>query len=284
MKTYEHIVIAPLTPSLGAEVRGVDLARIDDAAASEIRDAFLEHLVLVFRDQALDREQLKRLGRAFGPLQVHPGKAHLGLPGDPEIFEITAKETSRHANGERWHSDLSCEEIPPLGSMLYLNQLPECGGDTLFCNMYAVYDALSKPLQRLLGDLDALHDGRQDLAAYDIELRPDQHYPKSTHPVVVQHPETGRPALFVNPAFTVRIEGLPSDESDALLSLLHRKVETQPRFHCRVRWSPGTLVFWDNRCAQHHAVWDYFPAARRGERVTIAGSPLRAWQRSPRPT
>lgn len=278
MSSYQRIEVAPLTPSLGAEVRGVDLSKIDDATLDEMRRAFLEHLVLVFRDQTLDREQLKALGHAFGSLHVHPGKAYLGLPGDPEIFEITARATSQHANGEKWHSDLSCEPSPPLGSMLYLHELPDCGGDTLFCNMYAVYDSLSEPLQRFLGELDALHDGRQDLAAYEIELPPEQHYPKSTHPVVVRHPETGRPALFVNPAFTVRIEGLGRDESDALLSLLHRQVETQPRFHCRVRWTPNTLVFWDNRCAQHHAVWDYYPATRSGERVTIAGTPLPPWR------
>lgn len=277
MHAYHHMEVKPLTPSLGAEVRGVDLADVGAATVSEIRHAFLEHLVLVFRNQTLDRDQLKALGRAFGPLHVHPSKAYLGVPGDPEIFEITAQETSQHANGEKWHSDLSCEPAPPLGSMLYLNELPACGGDTLFCNMYAVYESLTEPLQRFLCELNALHDGRQDLAAYGIELRPDQHYPKSTHPVVVSHPETGRPALFVNPAFTVRIEELAAVESDALLALLHRQVETQPRFHCRVRWEPDTLVFWDNRCAQHHAVWDYFPATRRGERVTIAGTPLRAW-------
>lgn len=278
MSSYRHIDVAPLTPSLGAEVRGVDLAEIDAAALSEVRRAFLDHLVLVFRDQKLDREQLKTLGRAFGPLHVHPGKAFLGVPGDPEIFEITAQASSRHANGEKWHSDLSCEPAPPLGSMLYLNELPDCGGDTLFCNMYAVFDAISDRLKRFLQERTALHDGRQDLAAYEIELRDDQHYPKSTHPVVVRHPETGRPALFVNPAFTVRIEDLAPAESDFLLALLHRQVEAQPRFHCRVRWAPNTLVFWDNRCAQHHAVWDYFPATRRGERVTIAGAPLQAWR------
>lgn len=277
MPTYQHIEVLPLTPSIGAEVRGVDLAAAGAAALSEIRRAFLEHLVLVFRDQRLDRDELKALGRAFGPLHVHPGKAFLGLPGDPEIFEITAEATSRHANGEKWHSDLSCESEPPLGSMLYLNELPDCGGDTLFCNMYAVYDSLSEPLQRFLCGLEAMHDGRRDLANYGIELQPEQRYPNSTHPVVVRHPETHRPALFVNPSFTVRIEELEPPESDALLALLHRQVEAQPRFHCRIRWAPDTLVFWDNRCAQHHAVWDYFPATRRGERVTIAGKPLRAW-------
>ena len=268
---YRHIDVEPLTPSLGAEVHGVDLAKLTPSQLEELRRAFLERLVLVFRDQNLTREQHKAFGRAFGDLHVHPAKKHLGMPGDPEIFEIQATPRSRFANGETWHSDLSCEPQPPAGSMLYLRELPECGGDTVFCNMYAAYEALSDHMKAFLAELHAFHDGRQDLAAYDVQLRDDQQYPSSRHPVVIRHPETLRPLLFVNPAFTVRIEELHRWESDAVLAHLYRHVESQPRFQCRVRWAPNTLTFWDNRCVQHHAVWDYFPHARRGERVTIAG-------------
>ena len=269
---YRHIQVEPLTPSIGAEVHGVDLAKPSEAQLDEIRRAFLERLVLVFRDQRLTRDEHKAFGRRFGPLQIHPGKKHLGLPGDPEIFEIRATPKTRFANGELWHSDLSCEPEPPAGSLLYLKELPDCGGDTLFCNMYDAYDALSDGMKQLLSGLHAFHDGRQDLAGYDIRLRDDQHYPASTHPVVVRHPETGRRLLFVNPAFTVRIEELSRVESEGVLRILYEHVANGPRFQCRVRWAPGTLTFWDNRCAQHHAVWDYFPQTRAGERVTIAGS------------
>ncbi len=276
MGDYSHIHVDPITPALGAEIRDIDLARLSEAELAEIRNAFIEYSVLVFRDQTLTVEQHKAFGRSFGPLHVHPGKAHLGLPGDPEIFEIHATAASKHANGEIWHSDLSCEASPPLGSMLYLRSGPAVGGDTLFCDMYAAYESLSDPMKQFLRGLHAFHDGRKDLAGYDIRLRDDQIYPSATHPVIAVHPDSGRPLLFVNPSFTVRIEELSASESASVLDHLYRHYAQQPRCHCRVRQTPGTLVFWDNRSAQHHAVWDYFPSERCGDRVTIAGVPLQA--------
>jgi taurine dioxygenase len=268
---YEHISVAPITPSLGAEVSGVNLADPGDAAWAEIKAAFLDRLVLVFRDQQLDRESLKRFGRRLGPLHLHPAKTNLGMKGDPEIFEIRIDENTKVANGEAWHTDLSCEPVPPMASALYLTQTPASGGgDTLFASMYEAFETLSPQVQRLLQGLSAFHDGRKDLAAYGFQLRPEQHYPSASHPVVVRHPETGRQLLFVNEPFTVRINELSLKESDAVLDMLYRHIETNTRFHCRVRWQPNTLVLWDNRAAHHHAVWDYYPQSRYGERVTIA--------------
>ena len=128
------------------------------------------------------------------------------------------------------------------------------------------------PIRELLCTLTAFHDGRKDLANYGVALKAGQDYPRATHPLAPIHPETGRRVLFVNPSFTVRIEELEPAESDALLEFLYALVPNQPRQHCRVRWEPGTVVFWDNRCLQHHAIWDYFPETRRGDRVTIQGT------------
>ncbi len=268
--SYEHIKIDPITPKLGAEVEGVDLADMSDAVFAEVRQAFQQHLVLVFRDQHLNRDQHKAFGRLFGELQTHPAKTHLGMPGDPEIFNIKISAETKVANGEAWHSDLSCEPVPPMASALYITQVPPSGGgDTLFANMHEAYKTLSEPLQKLLLGLSAYHSGYKDLAGYGIVTKPGQSYPCAIHPVVIEHPDTGLPVLFINEPFTEKINELSAKESDALLDLLYRHIETNTRFHCRVRWQERTLVLWDNRAVHHHAVWDYFPESRSGERVTI---------------
>jgi taurine dioxygenase len=264
----------PLTPRLGTEVTGIDLADLTTDEIDAINALFIDRMVVVFRNQDISREEHKAFGRLFGELHSHPAKRSLGMGGDPEIFDIKATPESRHANGEAWHNDLSCELEPPLGSALYMRTLPEVGGDTLFANMYEAFDSLSEPIQELLIGLTAFHDGRRDLANYGVELKPHQDYPRATHPVAPRHPVTGRRVLFVNDSFTVKINELSRTESEALLGFLYRHVSDQPRVHCRVRWEPGTIVLWDNRAVQHHAVWDYFPETRIGERVTVQGTAL----------
>ena len=265
-----QIDVRPLTAALGAEVRGFDLSEVpgDDAAVAELTSLFLDHHVLVFRDQQLDRAAHKAVGELFGELHVHPLNRRDGVE-HPEIFPVSAGPDTVLNNGGLWHSDLSCEVIPPLGSMLLLTESPDRGGDTLFANMHLAYERLSEPIREMLLGLTAVHDQRRDLANYGYEPRPGVDYPRHEHPVVAAHPDTGRPYLFVNPAFTTRICGLRQIESDALLRLLHDHVAGDPTLHCRVRWEPGTLTFWDNRSCQHYAVWDYWPEVRRGERVTI---------------
>ncbi len=267
---YQHIEVEPLTPVIGAEVGGADLAHLDAVVVDEIKRAFRRHLVLVFRDQQLTREQHKAFGRLFGELQTHPAKTHLGVPGDPEIFDVNITASTRVANGEAWHTDLSCEPVPPMASALYITQTPVSGGgDTLFANMQAAFRALSPPVQRMLLELTAHHSGYRDLKAYGFVPKPGQTYPCADHPVVTRHPDTGEPVLFVNEPFTERINEVSPRESAAILDMLYRHVESNTRLHCRVRWRDNTLVLWDNRAVHHHAVWDYYPETRRGERVTM---------------
>jgi len=273
MSEYRHLRVCPITPSLGAEVDGADLSALDDDLVADIRRAFRAHLVLVFRDQQLTRDQHKAFGRLFGELQTHPAKTNLGLPGDPEIFDVNITSKTRVANGESWHTDLSCEPVPPMASALYITEVPPSGGgDTLFANMQEAFAALSPAIQKMLLELTAFHSGYRDLKAYGYEPKPGQTYPTATHPVVIRHPETGKPVLFVNEAFTEKINELSPRESSAILDMLYRHIETNTRFHCRVKWQANTLVLWDNRAVHHHAVWDYFPETRRGERVTVRGT------------
>lgn len=269
-----ELEIAPITPSVGAEVHGVDLATdlSDETIVERIKDAFLTHQVLVFRDQHLTRDQHKAFGRLFGPLHVHPTQRGDDYEGDREVYPVKGDETTVLNNGGLWHSDVTCDLTPPLGSMLLLKEAPATGGDTLFANMYLAYESLSAPIRELIDDLDAVHDLRHDMSHYDVEPAAGVDYPRHTHPVVVTHPDTGRKLLFVNSAFTTHIEGLSKPESAAILEMLYAHTAASPALHCRVRWEPGTLTFWDNRCVQHYAVWDYRPQRRVGERVTIAGT------------
>jgi taurine dioxygenase len=187
----------------------------------------------------------------------------------PEILVIKADEKSKHVAGEEWHSDVSCDQEPPMGSILYLTEVPPEGGDTLFASMYAAYEKLSPPIRTLVEGLTAIHDGEPVYRGrFGWTDARGKEFPRAEHPVVRTHPVTGRKALFVNPNFTTSIKGLSRLESDALLQMLYRHCET-PEFQCRFRWQPNSVAFWDNRCALHHAMWDYYPQRRHGYRVTI---------------
>jgi taurine dioxygenase len=268
---YQTIDVRKLTPIIGAEIFGVDLSReLGNQQFQEIHDALMDNLVVFFRDQTLTPEQHKDFGRRFGRLHVHPAAPGL-LEGHPEILVVKANEKSKHVAGEEWHSDVSCEDEPPMGSILHLHEVPaDGGGDTLFASMYAAFEALSAPMQRLLEGMTAIHDGERVFRGrYGVDDR-GREFPRAEHPMVRTHPVTGRKALFVNRWFTARIPQLKPQESSALLEMLYRHTET-PEFHCRFKWQAGSIAFWDNRCAQHHAIWDYYPQRRYGHRVTIRG-------------
>jgi taurine dioxygenase len=259
-----------LSPVIGAEIEGVDLSHsLSRRQLEDLRAALLENLVIFFRDQNLTTNQHKDLGRHFGQLHIHP--APLGiLEGHPEVVIIKADENSKHIAGEEWHSDVSCDAEPPMGSILYLSEVPPVGGDTLFASMYAAYEALSDSMQRFLGGLTAIHDGARNYEGRQPASGRAAEFPRAEHPVVRTHPETGRNALFVNRLFTTRLVQLKKRESDAILGTLFRHIEN-PEFHCRFQWRPNSIAFWDNRCTQHLALWDYYPHRRYGHRVTIAG-------------
>jgi taurine dioxygenase len=275
MAAYPSFEVAPLTPHIGAEVLGIDLAKpLTAGQLADLRQAFRDWMVLVFRDQHLDREQHKAFARHWGRLHVHP-MHHAGSArgyDDPEILLVKTTATSKYTAGEGWHTDVTCDAIPPLGSMLYVTEVPgEGGGDTLFADMCLAYELLSPPLQHFLEGLTAVHDGALPYVGTYGSKPPEGGYPRHAHPVVTTHPDSGRKVLYVNSGFTSHIEGLSRRESRALLDFLFDHVATTPKLTCRVRWTPNTLTFWDNRCTQHHAVWDYYPNTRYGERVSIVG-------------
>ena len=269
--TEQAIEVRKLTPTIGAEIFGVTLGgRISNRQFEEIHGALMENQVIFFRDQTMTPEQHKEFGRRFGKLHVHPAAPGL-VDGHPEILVIKADETSKRVAGEEWHSDVSCDPEPPMGSILYMQETPaNGGGDTLFASMYAAYAALSEPLQRLLEGMTAIHDGEHVFRRrYGVDDR-GKEFPRAEHPVIRTHPVTGRKALFVNRGFTTRIVQLKRPESAAILEMLYRHIET-PEFHCRFKWWPGSVAFWDNRCVQHHAMWDYYPLRRYAHRVTVCG-------------
>jgi taurine dioxygenase len=268
---YETLTVDKLTPVIGAELHGIDLSRpLTDRQLAEINRALAENLVIFFRDQALTPERHLAFGRLFGELHVHPAAPHVG--DTPELMLVHADKDSPRANGEGWHSDVSCDPEPPMGTILHLTQCPPKGGDTLFASMYAAYEALSPRLQAYLDGLAAVHDGEHVYRGLFADFgEPDRpSYPRAEHPVVRTHPVTGRKALYVNRGFTTRILGIPIDESDAILRYLYEHMEN-PLFQCRFRWQPNAVAFWDNRCTQHRALWDYWPHTRAGRRVTIKG-------------
>ena len=263
--------IRPVTPVIGAEIHGVDLAHLTDAEFAAIRDALMTHCVLFFHDQDISIESQKNFGARFGKLVVHPNDP--GVDGHPEVMPIHADRSSVRATGERWHSDVSCDTRPPMGSILRMHTVPEIGGDTLFANMYAAYGALSERMRALLDGLQAVHDGGPYYREVNRLIGRDdggRAYPSAEHPVVRTHPVTGRKVLFVNQMFTQYIVGLPAAESRAILGFLFEHV-ARPDFQCRFRWRPNSVAMWDNRCTQHHAIWDYWPETRSGYRVTIRG-------------
>ena len=266
--------IKPFAPNLGAVITNVNLSNdINDAELKGIRDAFHKYQVLFFQNQSeiSPRNHIK-LGRYFGELHIHPAAPK--MKNYPQIFEINTDKNSKIANGaEDFHSDVSCDIEPPLGTMLQLHILPECGGDTMFANMYMAYEALSNPMQKFLSDLKASHESEHFYRGrYKTESNGESktEYPSAIHPVIRTHPETGKKAIFVNKFFTTRIVGLEPQESKFILDFLFSHIE-KTEFQIRYRWNKNDMAFWDNRCTIHKALWDYFPHERKGRRVTIKG-------------
>jgi len=267
---YERFGLVPLSPTIGAEIEGLDLRQpLDAALQQELNRALLEWKVLFFRDQCLDSTQHRDFAAHWGPLEVHPF-----LPeGDiPEVVRFT-KGAEGKGYENVWHSDVSWREVPSLGSVLKAVEVPPVGGDTLWCDMYAAYEGLPDRVRARIDTLTAVHDfsrvfgrgmGPDELAAMQ------EKYPPVEHPVVRSHPETGRRLLYVNGGFTTHLVGLEPDESKALLRRLLAE-SSMPEYQCRFHWTPGAVAFWDNRSTQHYACSDYYPSVRVMERATIIG-------------
>lgn len=254
----------PITPQFGAELNSGQLHLLDGEAARELLSLIAERGVVVARGQAMTLDQQVALGYLLGPVHVHPAFADQERP---EVVVIHADEKTVHAAGERWHSDVSCQPMPPAISMLRMEVVPPCGGDTLFADMYQAYRSLSAALQSFLSVLTARHDAPPVFAEGRLTGEPLS----SAHPVVRTHPLSNRRALFVNSGYTKKIVELNDRESEALLRLLFDHIAYNVDHQIRVQWQPGTVIFWDNRCVQHHAAFDYYPAVRHGYRVTTVG-------------
>jgi taurine dioxygenase len=268
------LTIRPLTPTVGAEIGGVDLRRpLSHGEVDAIEEALLAHGVVFFRGQDITPEQQLAFARQMGPVSIPPFAPKYGT--DPELIVLDQVKPLGEGADE-WHSDNTFMAEPPMGSILKALQLPTYGGDTCFASMYAAYDALSDAMKRMLEGMEAVHDITRplqraiDAGHSDAKLAEMQRkWPPVRHPVVRTHPITGRRALFVNGNSTVRLVGLPPRENEVLLRFLIDHVR-DPVFQCRFRWDVNSIAFWDNRSVQHYAVPDY--AERRVmHRVTLAG-------------
>jgi taurine dioxygenase len=273
--SYERIGVHPISGAIGAEISGVDLTNLDDEFWEEIHRAFLEHLVIFFRDQNVTPEQQIAFAGRFGEIGYYPFVE--GMAAYPEIVEVRKEPEEEENFGGIWHSDTTYLETPPLGAILYAKELPAIGGDTLWSNMYLAYDALSDGMKRLLGGLKGVNSSKKSAAAAGRQARRDE-APKDSpeiqheavHPVIRTHPETGRTALYVNFGHTMRFERMNAAESEPILDFLFEHL-VRAEFTCRFRWETGSLAVWDNRCSQHYAMNDYHGHRRVMHRITIKG-------------
>lgn len=276
MGTYSYFEVKPLSGAVGAVLSGIDISEeLSADAIAEMRQAWLEHLVIFFRDQQLSDERLMAFGRRFGDLYLHPNLAKKGP--NPEVIHVVKEPDATRVVGAEWHTDTAHVECPPMGAILHALEVPPRGGDTLFANQYLAYEALSDGLKAALDGMKAVHNdsrvagpnankGRSTQTRDDEEWTPTE----NAHPVIRTHPETGRKALFVNVASAHKFEGMRRAESAALLQYLFKHA-TRPEFTCRFNWEPGSVAFWDNRCLKHIAVNDYQGHRRDMRRVQLVG-------------
>jgi len=277
---YTHMEIIPTSGALGAELRGIDLAKpVEPAAAREIRGALAEHGVIFFRDQDITPAQHIAFAESLAPININ--RFFKNAPGYAQISEVR-KEPEQDKNiGGAWHTDHSYDQVPALGSVLLAREVPPRGGDTLFASMWQAYDALSAGLKKTLEGLRAMHSSRH---VFGVQARrerdmgdrlrnADQATQDAVHPVVIRHPDSGRKILYVNRTFTTRFEGWTVEESRPLLELLYAHA-SRPEFQTRFQWKKGSIAIWDNRSTWHLAVNDYHGERRLMHRITLEGTPI----------
>jgi taurine dioxygenase len=287
MASYRRIEVKPVSGALGAEIGKVNLGRLDDETFAEIKAAWLEHLVIFFRDQNITPEQQIGFARRFGEIHHHPFMK--GMDDYPDILEIIKEEGDTKAFGEVWHTDQMFNPKPAMATMLYAKETPDAGGDTMFANMYLAYESLSAPMKALLGGVKTYNVGdRKKLMQIDKQIAaaregryagnqkmaaklrdPGEVPTEAAHPLVRTHPETGRKALYLS-NHTQTLDGFRHAEAQPIIEYL-RGHAVEPEFTCRFRWQPGSMAIWDNRCTQHRALNDYHGKRRRMHRITIAG-------------
>ncbi len=284
--TNRRIEVKPIAGALGAEISGVDLRDVDDATFNEIHDAWLEHLVVFFRDQKLTPEEQIAFAKRFGDIHHHPFIK--GMPEYPDILEIIKEETDTRAFGETWHTDQMFNPNPAMATILYAKETPSYGGDTMFANMYDAYDALSEPMKATIKDVKTWNTGnRKKLSAVDKKgtesggryagnekmaakvQDPGDLVTECAHPLVRTHPETGRKGLYIG-NHTQTLQGFKHTEARPIVEYLQAH-SVHPEFTCRFRWEVGSMAIWDNRCTQHRALNDYHGQRRRMHRITIKG-------------
>lgn len=266
--------INPLTPTIGAEITGIDLSRpLDQATLDAIYAALMEHLVIFFHDQDISAQNHLDLARSFGePGPPHPVYPHV------EGFEnvmMLENDGDNPPDTDGWHTDLTYRQEPPFASVLWANKVPECGGDTMWCSLYAAYDALPEDMKTYLDGMTAVHDMgdfRNNFtvgeATGDRLVAAHQTFGSAVHPVVQRHPVTGRKYLYVNDGFTVHVVGLRASDSRRLLDYLFAHMN-QPEFQVRFHWRDHSMAMWDNRCTMHYAIADYMPHYRCMHRITV---------------
>jgi taurine dioxygenase len=270
----DSLQIIPQSSVIGAEVRGLDLSvRLDQATFDQLNRAFLDHQILFFRDQQLTARQYNDFAECFGSLKDYLFAD--GMDGFPYITEIVKTEAETEGFGSFWHSDSAYTERPPKITMLYARQVPPRGGDTLFADMYSLYDNLSAGLKATLASLRAINSASVVPREEDIyEAVKSKNSAKSDqfaiHPVIRRHDETGRNAVYVNGIHTLSFEGLTRAESLPMLEYLYQRV-TRPEYSFRLRWQADTLAMWDNRCTQHYALNDYHGYRRVMHRIIVGG-------------
>tara|TARA_S200000501_G_scaffold282770_1_gene266942 strand:+ start:258 stop:1094 length:837 start_codon:yes stop_codon:yes gene_type:complete len=272
---YKHIQVKPISGALGAEIHGVDLARLDEEIFAEIHHAFMENLVIFFRDQTITPDQQVAFSARFAPIGYYPFLK--GLPDHPAVIEVRKEPEDELNFGGVWHTDTAYLAKPPMGSVLYAKEVPKNGGDTMFANLYLAYETLSDPMKAMLDGRKAVNSSRKGDAAAGRQKSVDEN-PKdasdvqteSTHPALRTHPETGRKALYVNRGHTVCFEGATPEESAPILEYLFEH-QIRPEFTCRFQWAPGSIAIWDNRCALHYPLNDYHGQRRVMHRVTMEG-------------
>lgn len=279
--TYEAIEVRRLTTGCGAEIAGVDLAHLSNRQWQEVRQAFADYGVIFFRDQNLSPEQHIEFARRWGPIDIN--RFFTPVDGYPEIAEVRKEKEQKTNIGGGWHTDHSYDPAPAMGSILLAREVPPDGGDTLFASMYAAYEGLSDGLRRTLEGLRAIHSDEHVFGARGYHKKAGETTDRIgnagavrgevSHPVVITHPESGRKALYVNPAFTLRFEDWSEADSRPLLEHLYRHA-TRPEFTCRFRWTRGAIAFWDNRATWHYAANDYHGERRLMHRITVGGCTL----------